>query len=106
MGLVIDAPIQRHMPGTVGPQQRDQISAAHDVAVLGRPVPVDQFHVTGIRLVQRRVINDQNTFDELDLSARFLPQRVRIGPQGMQQAGNCSYLGPVSCAGCTRTASM
>lgn len=76
------------MPVAIGPQQRDHIDAAHDAPVLARPLPMHQFHMTCVRLAQRRVINDQDALGELDLGARFLSQLVRIGPQPIQQAVN------------------
>ncbi len=45
-----------------------------------------QCHRTGIRFVQRRIIDDEQTCAQRDTALHLLPQRVAIRRQALQQA--------------------
>jgi hypothetical protein len=69
------------------PQQANQIDAHHDPVMLARPMTSDQFHCSGVWLVQRAVIDDQNTPVKDHTRLDFFPQRLAIRSYAVQQTG-------------------
>ena len=55
--------------------------------VLARPVPLHPVDPLGVRFVQRRVVDHQNTPAPLDLFGCFAPERGGVGLQAMRQPG-------------------
>jgi hypothetical protein len=68
------------------PQQGQQIDAFHGVAMLAAPVPSDVLDLVGVRLVQRRVVQDQKTARFVHERLGFLPQRLRVWRPSLKQA--------------------
>lgn len=62
--------------------------------MLARPVARDQLDPPGIRLVQRRVVENQGGADELDQRSGFLPQGGGVGLDAVEQPGG-ALVGPL-----------
>src|SRR3954451_9942557 len=71
----------------ITPEQGDQIDATHHTMVLARPVAMDEGNLLGIRLVERSIVDDQETIMQDDMLLGFVPERRRIGVEAMEQAG-------------------
>ena len=82
---VVEPKVARQMRGTIRPQQADQVDALHHWPMLAGPMPRDQFHGPGIRLVERG--NRQSPACLCGAHARpdFRPQRRTIRLTALQQ---------------------
>jgi len=87
--LVVQSKIARQSSLTIRPNQRDQVDALHYGMMLTRPVPTDQSHLRRIRFVQLAVVDDQHTTSRIHQRLHFLPQRLTIRWQPLQQARIC-----------------
>ena len=86
LGFVIEAIVARNMAVAIGPPQRHEIDALHDAVMFARPVAGDQLDLAGVRLIQSRVIKDEDAVKQIDLSFSLLPHGVRVRFKTMQQA--------------------
>lgn len=57
--LVVQPKVAWHAAVAVGPHQANQVDALPYGVVLTRPMAAHQRHFTGIRFVQRTIVNDQ-----------------------------------------------
>jgi hypothetical protein len=55
--LLVEAIVQGNVTVALRPQQGKEVDALHHPSMLTRPMPSDQFHLLGIPLVERRVID-------------------------------------------------
>jgi len=85
-GLVVDSIIARYMTVAIAPQQSDEIDAANHILMLTRPVTADQFNLAGVRLVQSRIIKDEDARVNRDLQTGFTPQLFAAWLKALQQA--------------------
>ena len=85
--LVEDAVIDGDVAVAVGPQQSNQVDAAHHGVVLARPVARDEFHLAGVGLVQGRVVYDKYSLAQADLRLSFAPQGRGVRLKAVEQAG-------------------
>src|SRR5215216_6811625 len=76
--LVEDAVVNGDVAVAVRPQQRNQVDAAHHRVMFTRPVARHQFDLAGVRLIQGRVVYDQNALAQTHLTARLAPQRLGV----------------------------
>ena len=90
LGVVAGRPI--HQPVVAGPQPvpvglqgTEQVDAPDHAAVPPGPVPADQPHVSGMRLVQHGVVEDKDAGGGQQ-RLHLVPQSVGVGFQPVQQA--------------------
>lgn len=106
--LVVQPKITRQTAIVVRPDPADQIDAVHDLMMFARPVTTDQRHLAGIRLVQRRVIHNQQAHRHLDAPPHFLSQRRPVRRQCLPPARVGIMRGPRRpvrmCSRCCRRA--
>jgi hypothetical protein len=55
--------------------------------MFARPMTSDQLNLACIRLIQSRVIKDENAVEQINLGFSFLPHDISIRFKTMQQAG-------------------
>ena len=66
----------------------------------------DQPHVLGVRLVEDRVVEDQDAVGLADQRPDLVPEGFGVGFEPVQQAGEGVVGGGVGRWGCTRAASV
>src|SRR4030067_3193809 len=78
LDLVIKSIITRQPTFAICPDQRNQVDALHHGVVLARPMPTNQRHMRCIRFVQRRIVDDQYAFRQINQLLHFLPERPPV----------------------------
>lgn len=86
-GFIIDAIVQRHDPITIGPDHRDEIYTHNDTFVLAGPMPVDWHDLLGVKLVESRIIQNQNALVLVDQWLDLSIERFGVGFEPMKQSG-------------------
>jgi hypothetical protein len=86
VGFAEDAVIDRDLAVSIGPQESDQVDAQDDLMMLPRPVTDHQLDVLGMRLVEGRVVDDEDALGLLDQWFGLIPERLGIGFKAMEQS--------------------
>ena len=84
--FVKEAIINRHASHAVRPQQSYQIDAFDDRFLFSRPMAVEQGIARRIRLLQSRIIQNQNTGVQVNLRSCFFPKLLGIRFEARQQS--------------------
>ncbi len=84
--LVIEAIITRYVAVAIGPQKRDEVDTANHFAMFARPVAANEFDLSGVLLVESRIIEHQYATFEINLMTRFLPEVFTASFDPQQQA--------------------
>jgi hypothetical protein len=70
--------------GTITPQQGQQIDTRDDLMVLARPMPMHQFDLVGIRLIERAIVGNQQTSLAVDMLLGLVLERRGIWFRALQ----------------------
>ena len=71
----------------IGPQEGDQVDAPDHPLVPPGPVVADQTHVPGERLVEHRVVEDQDAIVFADEGFGLLPEGFGVGFESVEESG-------------------
>ena len=87
VGLVVHAVVARHVAVAVGPEQGHQVDPLDHGVVLAGPVAGDELDGLGVRLVEGRVVDDEDAVVEADVVPGLAPERLGVGLEAVQQSG-------------------
>src|SRR5271157_1789591 len=75
---IVDSEINGNYSVSICPQQRTNIDSIHQSMLFSTPLMIDKAHIFSIWLVQRRIVNNQETILRLNNILYLIPQRIRI----------------------------
>jgi 1,4-dihydroxy-2-naphthoate octaprenyltransferase len=87
LGLVIHPKVAGKEGLPLRPEQGQKRDPFDHPPMLATPMIGHPIHLLGIRLVQRRIIQDQKPLPHVHEGLRLLPQRLRVGRLSLKQAG-------------------
>ncbi len=83
--LAVDPVIAGDLAVAFDPQQGEQLDAANDLVVLARPLAADQLELLGVELIERAVVDDQDTLGASRPSAQPPARDPRVRARAVQQ---------------------
>jgi hypothetical protein len=75
---VVDSAISGNRIVSICPEQRADIDSIHYPMLLPAPLMIDQIHLFGVRLIQERIVDNQDAILKLNDAIYLIPQRIRV----------------------------